>query len=208
MSTINGSLLAAASVHGSKLSAAAEIARTQLDQDTEQPYGISPLDWRVWDAPGTPIGTAASDDLGLAAGTFGTDVVTITTGDVKATNSTRRALTRFVVPPEYDENQTIKIRGRAGMETTVADTSCTLDFEVYKVDRSADGTAGSDLCATGAASMNSLTEADLDFTITSTDISPGDELEIRMSVAYNDSATGTTVEAVVYKVEVLLDIRG
>src|SRR5690606_29119544 len=55
---------------------------------------IIPMDegWRVHDAPGTALpNTAASDDLGLVVGPFGTVTPTLQTSDAKATTITQYA---------------------------------------------------------------------------------------------------------------------
>ena len=112
----------------------------------------------------------------------------------------------FALPPEYDAAETIQIRAHAGMLTTVADNTATLDFEVYKSDEEAG--IGADICATAAQSINSLTLADKDFTVTATGLSAGDVLDIRMTTAVNDAATGTVVKAIVGAVKIMLDIKG
>lgn len=182
------------------------IERDSMKQVADQILRITPFDWRVWDS-GQPLpSAAANDDLGIVAGTFGTDVFTVQGGDVKTLSSTRRAIAHVALPDYYDDGQSVTIRLRAGMDTTVASTSCTLDVEAYEVGDS--GGSGSDLCTTAAQNMNSLTPADLDFTITSTNLAAGDILEIRISVTYVDSATGTAVIPVLYKAAVLFDARG
>lgn len=182
------------------------IERDSMKQVADQIKRITPFDWRVWDS-GQPLpSAAANDDLGIVVGTFGTDVVTVQGGDVKATSSTRRAIAHVALPDYYDDGQSVTIRLRAGMDTTVSDTSCTINVECYEVGDS--GGAGSDLCTTAAQNINSLTPADKDFTITSTNLTAGDILEIRISVTYVDSATATAVIPVLYKAAVLFDARG
>lgn len=182
------------------------IPRSAMQQNADQILRITPFDWVVWDS-GQPLpSAAANDDLGVVMGTFGTNVATVQAGDVKTLNANRYALTQISLPDYYDAGQSVTFRLRAGMETTVADTSCTLDLVCYKV--GTDGTPSSDLCVTAAASINSLTEADKDFTITSTDLVAGDTLEIRINVAYNDSATGTAVTPVIYNSAMLFDAKG
>lgn len=184
----------------------AEILRTQMKQYANVSRVITPFEWMVWDS-GAKLGAAANDDLGIVMGTFGTNCVTVQAGDVKATSSTRYALTHVWLPDYYDAGQSVTVRFHAGMQTTVADTSCTIDAVVYKVDD--DGTpAGSDLCTTSATTMNSLTQANKDFTITPTDLVAGDILEIRVAIAYVDSATGTAVTPTIYKAALLFDARG
>jgi hypothetical protein len=182
-------------------------ARSNLVQDAAAEYAVPLVLLRVHDALHTNLpGTSATDDLALSGGTFGTDSPKITTGDVKASTVTRYARFQFELPPEYDGGETVTLRMHAGMETTVADTSATIDVECYKSDREAG--IGSDICGTAAQSINSLTLADKDFSITPSGLAAGDVLDIRLTVAVTDSSTGTAVIASIGAVEMLLDIKG
>ena len=67
---------------------------------------------------------------------------------------------------------------------------------------------GSDLCATAAQSINSLTQATLAFDVTATSLSAGDLLDCRVAVAITDSATGTAVLGKVSRLSILADIKG
>ena len=84
--------------------------------------------------------------------------------------------------------------------------SATIDIECYKSNRDT-GKTGSDLCATAAQSINSLTFANKDFTITSSSLLPGDWLDIRWTIATNDGATATAVIAALAAAEFLLDVK-
>lgn len=182
--------------------------RSDLTQESNARYKLSPLQWRVWDAIATNLpATPATDDLGLVGGTFGTGSPSIQTGDLKnAGATTRYARTTFQLPKEYVAGQSVTIRAHAGMLTTVASATATIDFEVYRSDDEAG--IGSDLCATAATTINSLTLADKDFTITAASLLPGDTLDIRIAIAVNDSATATAVTGIVGSVELLLDVKG
>ena len=183
-------------------------ARTDLTQEDNARFKIQPTDWRVHDAIQTNLpGTGATDDLAIVSGTLGTSAPSIQTGDLKnAGATTRYARCTFQIPHNYVAGQTVTIRASGGMITTVASSSATIDFEVY---RSADNnTVGSDLCATAATTINSLTFANKDFTITPTSLTPGDTLDIRMTIAVSDTATGTAVIGCAASVEILLDVKG
>lgn len=184
------------------------VNRSSLVQDSSQRYKIEPWHWRVWDAMQTLLpGTSAADDLAIIGGTFATGSPSIQTSDMKALGSvTRYARTTFTLPPEYVTGQAVTIRVHAGMLTTVADTTATIDVACYRSDDEAG--IGSDLCATAAQSCNSLTLADKDFTITPSSLAPGDTLDIRIASAVNDAATATAVIGVVGAVTVLLPIKG
>ncbi len=92
------------------------------------------------------------------------------------------------------------------MITTVASVACTVDIECYRSNN--ETSIGSDLCATSAISINSLTFADKDFTITAATLARGDLLDIRLTILVNDSGTGTVVAGCAGAVELLCDIRG
>ena len=184
----------------------ADIATTKIAQRVLAESVIPLTNLRVWDAVASILpSAAAADDLGLVTGTWGTNPVRVTAGDVKASSSTRRLYFAVPIPANYEDGQTIQVRIRAKMETTVADTSCTIDLEAYV---GTSGTLGSDLVTTAAQSMNSLTAASYDFTINPTGVDPGDLLECRLSIAYNDAATATAVTPAVYKIALLCDTRG
>jgi hypothetical protein len=198
----------ASAVTNASIAADADIDRDKLEQTVLAEYPVNLVHFRVWDAMQTNLpGTSASDDLGLIGGTFATASPMIQTYDVKAAGAqTLRARIVLELPIEYDAGETVQIRVRGGMITTVADNSCTVDIEACKLDE--DGAVGADICTTAAQSINSLTKADKDFTITPTSLNPGDQLDVRVSVAVNDAATATTVKAALSKISLLCDARG
>jgi hypothetical protein len=185
----------------------ADIAYSKIAQRVLAESVVPLTQARVWDATQTNLpATPASDDLGIITGTWGTNPVRITAGDVKALGSTTRRLYLAIpIPANYEDGQTIQLRIRAKMETTVADTSCTIDAEAYV---GSDGSLGSDLVTTPATSMNSLSAANYDFTINATGVDPGDLLEVRLSIASNDAATATAVTPAIYSISLLCDTRG
>jgi len=185
------------------------VERSSLLQYNAQVYQIPLTSAKIWDAAQTNLpGTAATDDLEINTGTWGTNVPSIQTNDLKAAGATTRyALFEVATPPEYVAGQTVTLRASAGMLTTIADTSATLDFEAYITDR--EGlVSGSDLVSTAFTSINSLTFADYSFTLTPTTIDPGQKILIRMAIAVNDGATGTAVIGSVGALELLLDTQG
>jgi hypothetical protein len=177
-----------------------------LAQADLQPFVIPWAWWRQHDAFGTVLGAAGNDDLGIVGGTFGTDHPTIQTGDLKnAGSTTRYARAVIPLPWSYVTGQTVTLRFHAGMITTVASTACTLDLVAYK----GDGELGLsvDLCTTDAVDINSLTFADFDFSITPTALVAGDDLDVRVAVLVNDTATGTAVIGCIGKATLLCDVR-
>ena len=92
------------------------------------------------------------------------------------------------------------------MLTTISDTTATLDVECYPNDD--DATASADIISTAAVTINSVTFSTKNFTITPTNRSPGDQLQIRVAIAVNDAATGTAVIGCIGKCSLLCSIRG
>lgn len=188
------------------ISANANIETSKMEQRVLAEYRVPINAFRVWDAISTnPVTAAANDDLGLVQGTWGSAVNKITAGDCKAASVTRRIYFSVPVPPNYDDGQTIQLRFRAKMETTLSDGTCTIDAEAYIAN---DGTLTSDLVTTAAQSMNSLTVANYNFTLASGSIDPGDLIEVRLTIACVDTATATAVTPAVYEVALLCDTRG
>ncbi|KKL58345.1 hypothetical protein LCGC14_2226310 [marine sediment metagenome] len=184
------------------------IDRSSLTQESLAVYKIPLTSFRVWDALQTNLpGTSATDDLGLIGGTFATASPTIQTYDLKAAGaSTLYARVEVPLPVEYVAGETLILRFHAGMKTTVADNTATLDVQAYESDEEEGISA--DLCTTAAQDINSLTLADIDFTITPTALAPGDMLDVRIAVAINDAASGTAVKGIIGSAARLCDIKG
>jgi hypothetical protein len=185
----------------------ADIATTKLAQRVLAESIVPLTNARTWNAVATNLpAAAASSDLGLVSGTWGTDPARITAGNVKALGATTRRLYLAIpIPANYEDGQTIQLQIRAKMETTIADVSCTIDAEARI---GADGAVGSDLVTTAAQSMNSLSAASYTFTIDATGVDPGDLLEVRLSISSNDAATATAVTPAIYSIALLCDTRG
>jgi hypothetical protein len=208
MATTIDSLMVSGSITVKSDGISAQDRSSILRQDANAIFPIDLTALRVWDAFATNLpGTAATDDLALVGGTFGTSPPVVSAGDLKAVGATTR-YARFQVrlPECYDSGETITLSLSAGMATTVADTSCTLDVECYKIDKV--GGIGSDLCSTAATSINSLVFAAIPFTITSSGLVAGDVFDVRVAIACNDAATGTAVTPTIAAIDLLADIKG
>lgn len=183
-----------------------KFARTQFEQEAGKVFVVPLTALRVHDAFQTNLpGTAASDDLGLIGTAFGTSSPVVQTSDAKATTVTQYARFMFALPECYDDSETVTLRIFAGMDTTVSDGTATVDAVVYKVD--GEGGIGSDLCATAATTINSLTNAAKDFTITASSLVRGDILDCRVAIAITDTATATAVLGEIGYIAFLLDIK-
>lgn len=185
-----------------------QVTRANHAQEDLAIYPIPWTSWRVHDAYQTLLpGTSSADDLGLYGGTHGTNTPSLRTFDVKTLTTTLYARTMFWLPPEYVAGETVTLRLHAGMITTVAGTSCTIDALCYESDQ--ESGVGSDLVTTAAQSINSLTPfTDKDFTITPTTLAPGDGLDLKIAISVVDAATATAVIGSVGFAAFLLDIKG
>ncbi len=165
--------------------------------------------WRVWDAMQTNLpGTPANDDLGLVGGTFGTNHASLQTSDVGGATATQYARAMIPLPSNYVAGQTVTLRFHAGMHTTIADDVATLDVSAYHCDEDRTLEALGDICGTNLQSINSLTYADIDFSITPTNLSPGDLLDVRIKVVATDAGDlGADIRGVIGSAQRLCDVR-
>lgn len=194
-------------VSNSGIATNADIARSKLAQDALRPYTIPIHAFRVWDAMQTILpNPAANDDMGLITGTPGTDVPTLQSVDFGGTTTDEKCAFEFCLPAEYDAANTITLRIRAAMLTTVSDGTATIDAQCYKSDR--DGVASADLVATAAQSMKTLTPANYDFTVTPTGLAAGDRLVFVLAFGGSDTGDAGVMISEISQVEVLLDVRG
>lgn len=186
------------------------IARDDVVQETLTPFDLPPETWRIYDNMDAllPDPPTTGDDIGIVSGTFGSATPSLQTRDVKGVGAAPHYARRlFQLPHNYVAGETVQIRLHAGMVTTVADVTATCDVEVYKSNNEG-GVSGGDLCATAATSINNLTAADKDFTITSTALSPGDWLDIRIALHINDGSTVTAVKGMIGRIQLLCDTKG
>lgn len=195
------------------LSSTTSIPYSKLTQRTTAVHGVPLTSCRVHDAPQTNLGTSpgagVTDDLGIS-GSGSTEGMHLTTGDQKTQGSlTFYAWFETHLPPNYDDGETVQVEFEAGMLTTVADTSCTVDCEVYGISGST-GVAvdGLDLCTTAAQSINSLTMTNAKFDVSAASLTAGQRLSIRIIVIINDGASGTAVEGVIRDISLLCDTKG
>ena len=184
-----------------------QIAKSKLAQQNNDLIAVPLTDLRVHDALSSLLpATAAADDLGLVSGTYGTDGPLLKTSDAKATTVTQYARVLVPIDDLWVTGETYQVRIIAGMDTTISDGTATVDLQAFVPD--GDGAVGTDICATAAQSINSLTTANFDFTITTTSLTDGDILDLRITVAITDAATGTAVYGQIYGIQIMRDTKG
>jgi len=164
--------------------------------------------WRIWDAITSPLpAVAATDDLALIVGTLGTNAPSVQGLDSGGLNTTGYMRAQLPIPADYVAGQSLKIRFHAGMLTSVADTTCTLDMVAYKSDE--ESLVGADLASAAVANnIKSLVFADVDFTITASGLSPGDMLDVRVSINTVDGANADVLIPCIGAVKMVYYGRG
>jgi len=157
---------------------------------------------KTWDAYATDLpGAAANDDLAVILGTLGADAPQVKSADAGGTTVTAYARFEFAVPPEYIDGQTLTLRCEASMQV-VSDDTATLDAVAYR-----QAAPATDICATAAQSINSATPANIDFTLTPTNVVSGDILSIRLCVAITDAGdAAANINAVIEQIKILADV--
>jgi len=162
---------------------------------------------KVHDALATDLpATAANDDMGIVTGTPGTDSVRLQGVDFGGTSTDEKAAFEFILPPEYRPGAPVTVRLNAKMVTAVSDGTATVDVEAWKDNGT--GGVGSDICATAAQSINSLTAANKDFTITPTGLVAGNKLVIRLSFGGSDTGNLAVMIPQINAVSVIYGIAG
>ena len=184
------------------------VTRAQLQLETLVVHGVPLSSLRVHDAMATLLpAAAANDDMGLVTGTPGTDAPSLQGVDFGGGASDEKAAFEFILPPNYESGGAIYVKLLdCSCLTTAADTSLTVDCEVWK--QTSAGAVGSDLCATGAQSINSTTPAAITFTVTPTGLVAGDKLIVRLSFAGSDTGDAGVMIPEICGVQMLLSIRG
>lgn len=135
--------------------------------------------------------SAAAGIFGISAGGWGSGTLKLVGEAASGNTKTSTGMVALPVPWNAEatahtgssKSWTIGIDARVSI---VAATSATLDIEVYRSDGNG-GISGSDLCTTAAQDINSATWATKTFTLTATNIEPGDELIVLIRTAVNDS---------------------
>jgi len=181
------------------------VNRDDMDIVSLAPHTLPLEDWLIADMSAR-VGTPGTTNLGLVAGTVGSASPTIQTSDGKATTITQVMRRSVPIPPDYVAGQNLQLRIHVGMLTTVSDGTATIDVSAYKSNEEAGISA--DLVTTAAQSINSLTAADKDFVITAATLSAGDTLDVKVTIAITDSATGTAVKGIIGATKLLADVQG
>jgi hypothetical protein len=185
------------------------LPQANLTQRDTQAFDIPLTDLLTDAEPPIRIGTASGAAFGLTRGTVGTASIQARTIDQKANGTVTSiyAIGQCRLPDNYVDGETVQVELICGMVTNIADTSATVDLEVWE--EGTDGTVGADICATSPAqNMNSLTPSKKTFNITTTNLVAGDKLAFRITMAIRDNATGTAVIGAICRATLTCDVKG
>ena len=175
-------------------------------QDAAAVYNIQ-LDAIMKNDMRTPLAAAGdATNLGIVGGTHGSASPYLVSTAYNNTSGSETARFSFILPPEYDDGETVTVRVHAHVDTTPYAASATADIECFVPDGEK-GISG-ELCTTVAQDINSATWADVDFTITPTTLTSGDELDIELTIAGDDGTGAANKSMEVGAVQILLDIKG
>lgn len=170
-----------------------------------QVYGIKMTDMYVHDAVMTPAVTTAGNDDAAIVGTGLSAAQTIQATDFGGTTADEKIGFNFVLPASYEAGDSVTVRLKnAGMLTTVSDGTATVDVVAFSDD--GDGTISSDICATAAQSINSLTLATKDFVITPTALAAGMRIFFRIDFAGSDTGNLGVMIPTIGAVEVIIGL--
>jgi hypothetical protein len=147
-------------------------------------------DAKTWDnrAVNIPL-TPATDDLGLVTGTFLTDAHKLSSASAAA-DVTRKAGFAVKVPNDYSAGAAIALVA-AWTRLGIADVTMTLDAEVVRM-----AAPTVDIQTIAAASVNGAASGTTTFTLTPTNVVPGEVLNIVMTIAVDTTGTsaGATID--------------
>lgn len=152
--------------------------------------------------PDTPTSVIAA----LVTGAPGTNAPTIQGFDPGGTTAASLFAFEFAIPPEYVAGAAAAIRVRGKTGTSIADVSCTVDFNVYLDSR--DGTVAADIMASGAFNINNTTAVTSDMTISPSTLEPGKKLIVVGTIAGEDAGNAAAIVPTILALEMVLNVKG
>jgi hypothetical protein len=181
------------------------VRRLSLSKEENVKHTIPFTNLRVWNnfAALLPT-TAATDDLAIIDGTFGTGSPSVQGIDFGGTTTVAYARFNYIIPANWVS--TVKVELHAGMLTTVADTKAEWDIEAYESDGEAG--IGADLCQTVAQAFNDTSLASKSFVIDSAGLAVGDLLDIRIKFDGEDAGNLGVMTPILGRLSMVMDIRG
>jgi len=169
-----------------------------VGEDVE--YVLPLTEGRVHDAIKTDLpDTPGTDDLGLAEA-IGSVLTSIETNGGATATTVAYALWRVVLDPlKYDAGSDVTVRVRA-VTSALGTVSDLVDVEVKLVGE--DASVGADLNGTAATQLTT-SAADYDFVVDGTTLTPGAEIQLRLTISRDDTAGAIAGTVTATKVSLL-----
>ena len=183
-----------------------EFPRATLVEETKE-YPIPFTSCRRDDELHTSLPAVATSAIAaLVTGTPGTNAPTIQGFDPGGTTAASKFAFEFTLPPEYVAGAAASIRVKGKTTTSIADVSCTIDWNVYR--DAGDGTVGADIMAASAFSINNTTAVQSDMTISASTLNPGDKIIVVGTIAGEDTGNVAAIVPTLFKIGMVLKIKG
>lgn len=174
-------------------------------QDDLKPYPIILTTFRKTAALSSLLGEVADcTNHALRGYSHGSESMYLKGYAAEGASTTERSRVLKELPAEYVAGQTVIIRVHSKLSSAV-EVSGTVALLVYKSDKEKGVSA--DLCET-AAQPNTTSWADYDFTITPTDLEPGDVLDIEITTVINNTGGAQEIDLFMGDVRLLCDVKG
>lgn len=196
---MSGATVTYRAILNADVSASADIARSKLAQDALQVYATELSAWRQADQAVMGITGTAGDHFFDVA----TNVHRLVGNTPSSSTVTDISLFQFVIPPEYEDGETISFRAACKVDTA-ADTN-TIQAEIFEANATT-GAVGGDLATGGAIAVTS-SAAFKTWTITASGLVAGDRLNIKLTTI-NDDADGSDGIVSIFSLDFLIDIKG
>ncbi len=188
-------------------------ARSKLVEDSLARYQVPLMDFRttqgvtLTNTPGA--GASPNAPFGIYVGGGGEDAdptcLKLTTGDISDDDLTFSAMFEFPLPVEYLADQDVKVVVSARYFGTGGVVAKSVDVQAYEI--SSDGSFSSDLCSTNAQTLTT-SFANYTFTITDTNLAPGDRLLVIVKLHVSETGGSLPLTGEVGAVEMQLDVKG
>jgi hypothetical protein len=152
----------------------------------------------------TALGAAGDGvSLGLAAGSHAAAGPMLESSLVSGSAVVERVRALVPLPPGYQPGTDVTLRVSARVGTAV-EVSADLDAAVCRLEGAGD--AGADVCVSPAAPL-STTWSDADFTLTGSGLSPGDVLDVELTVSLDDTGGSAGAKAYIGDARLLCATR-
>ena len=183
----------------------ASFTRTNAETETAQSIGLPLTGWKNADGSTMPATTPAAGQFAHISGGWGVGGHKLQSEAASGNTKTPTTKQTFVMPQNYVAGTSfeLKITHRT---SAVANTTASIDASVFKSDGNG-GVTGSDLVTTGAITYNNTAWTTSTYAVTTTGLSPGDEIDVYVRGTVDDSGGATGAKAEIGKTYLSLSTK-